>query len=765
MPSSTDSDPLLLALQPSLASSTSSDSNGGESNNRNALLQALQLGGGVGVSEGSTMDDIVSGVSLIYLKSPALVCGGAIGNSGCACAVPKDICDIVSHDKKKADWPEEPSLFLLNKGKKDLAVYVEPYLPTALLESDDELKSLLQQTFSLESWSEKVSLYEFANSTGYNLSKAGEEIKAIKEAMKTPAPKGGSKRLVDFEASISRLALVDQKKSEEEPVTEKMQDMINALLALHADSQKGGPKAIELFPMLKLLAEYSQTLVERDDMRREHAQETTDYMKAEFGSLNTLLGALNVDVQGLKTLIGSRQDDSVLSGNIFEMLGQLELMIRNSGVLDVFKNSTSVVSKDLLRAAIIPYKNAIETLDTKLTKAIEGSRGGFIVAGTGRDADFALHTAPSISRVPQVAVTKDTTWEKAMEKKLEDLTRMVTGAKNAGDSGVSFRNFSFQNRNEFGAWLSKNEGRRNVSLSLFQCHVTILHRIYTALIGSHRDLREAKAMSDMKVRDFDVNAAQALHTSGLPSLLRGTNKSGTMFTGANTGGQKHRFGGCGTYGKYGDPSNPDGLRYRALESLEEVYRTIQTDIENDIVDPLVKNLANLMLTRTDKFVRDLFNFMTDTYVEYLGSFGDSDRTWDFVCQCVEKILTSEFQEARSLANGMDFSDPDFNLKMIWCSLRIASVQEKFLEVGMANHSVLSSTVSRYLIKNTNAGNVDSLRARLGDHQSTISELEAAVAELKLQVRSATSLADKANAAIKRLSKEDVKTGSGGKNKN
>ena len=301
----------------------------------------------------------------------------------------------------------------------------------------------------------------------------------------------------------------------------------------------------------------------------------------------------------------------------------------------------------------------------------------------------------------------------------------------------------------------KKEGKSNFSIANFQCHVTLLHRIFTLMRGEHRELRDAKVMSDMKVRDYDVNAAQGLHISGLPLIFRGAKGTGP-FTGFNTGGPKHRFPGIPSFEKFGDPSNPDGLRHRILSLLEECLRTIQSEFDYDLQDPEVKMIASIMMNGSEKFCRELFVYMADTYQEFLGCFGDPDTTWDFVCQCIEKVLTTEFQEAKSLATGMDFTDSEFSIKMIWCSMNICAVQEKFLEVGIANHPVLSSTISRYLIKNTNAGNVDSIRERVASHTATIASLESTIAELTNQVRSATSLADKANNALKKLKVDDGK---------
>ena len=86
------------------------------------------------------------------------------------------------------------------------------------------------------------------------------------------------------------------------------------------------------------------------------------------------------------------------------------------------------------------------------------------------------------------------------------------------------------------------------------------------------------------------------------------------------------------------------------------------------------------------------------------------------------------------------------------------VQEKFLEVGISNHPILSSTCSRYLIKNSGVGAGDEAKKMALKNASTLSSLETTIADLKSQVKSANSLADKVNNAIKKMSAEMAKLG-------
>jgi hypothetical protein len=146
--------------------------------------------------------------------------------------------------------------------------------------------------------------------------------------------------------------------------------------------------------------------------------------------------------------------------------------------------------------------------------------------------------------------------------------------------------------------------------------------------------------------------------------------------------------------------------------------------------------------------------MSNTYQDFQNSFGDADQTWDFVCLCVEKILTVEFSEAKSLACGMNFHSSNFGPRMLWCSVKVVAVQESFMEIGIANHPILLATCSRFLIKNGNkGGDIEPTKKKVNSNSELIAALEASVKELTSQIKSAHSAADKATSAVKKLERE------------
>ena len=87
---------------------------------------------------------------------------------------------------------------------------------------------------------------------------------------------------------------------------------------------------------------------------------------------------------------------------------------------------------------------------------------------------------------------------------MDALSKAISGVNKIGDSGANFQGLAFPNRGEFSAWIQAEEGKSSLPISLFQYHVTLLHRVYTVLMGEHREIREAKVISDRKVKNFDV---------------------------------------------------------------------------------------------------------------------------------------------------------------------------------------------------------------------------------------------------------------------
>ena len=127
----------------------------------------------------------------------------------------------------------------------------------------------------------------------------------------------------------------------------------------------------------------------------------------------------------------------------------------------------------------------------------------------------------------------------------------------------------------------------------------------------------------------------------------------------------------GQVGEMGDKE--DGLRHHALLLLlDRVVKNITFDIQHLLKNPEAKALATLMLLHTADFVRATFQYISDTYYELIPVFANEVETWDFVCYCVEQILTTEFSGARAQASGLEFRDSNLSKRMLWVSMSYGS---------------------------------------------------------------------------------------------
>ena len=81
-----------------------------------------------------------------------------------------------------------------------------------------------------------------------------------------------------------------------------------------------------------------------------------------------------------------------------------------------------------------------------------------------------------------------------------------------------------------------------------------------------------------------------------------------------------------TQRQFGEMGDKDGLRHRALLSLDRVVKNITFDIQHLLKNPEVKALATLMLLRTADFVRATFQYISDTYYELIPVFANEVET-------------------------------------------------------------------------------------------------------------------------------------------
>ncbi len=77
--------------------------------------------GGLDADGAAILPNLI-GKELVWVKSPASICGGRIGSSGCkGCLKSIGECDVESHERTKCEFPSSPFLVLMvnftsNKG-------------------------------------------------------------------------------------------------------------------------------------------------------------------------------------------------------------------------------------------------------------------------------------------------------------------------------------------------------------------------------------------------------------------------------------------------------------------------------------------------------------------------------------------------------------------------------------------------------------------------------------------------------------------------
>ena len=696
----------------------------------------------------SVEGDKVMGLNLVLIRNYQNVCGGEVGCTGCGCVSVKAACTTIKHLRAKVTWPSEPSIFF--RGRQG-SVYLEPALPLKAIAASD-VAHVLQASHSIESWAEEVASYGYAQKSGSTVYDAQSNLKSAKATFRTPAR--DNKRQVEFMSTLAEVQKSSVKALKLDPIVPALEEKIAELTALKSSGD--GTTNLEVTDALVLFLDLARRVDNQatsEGSRDELVSSSSEYVKSELCDINLMIGALEGEISVLKAIVGKRPTELKAERNLFEIVSTFENILTLSGAEEAAVSKMPLASRTWLGSVLLPYKKAIDVLATRVAGIENGCLGG----QGGADAmPPQLHRAPRPS-VPTPAA-RDTTWERNIEAQVASLTRLAAGNVSAGDKGVNFGGQVFSNKTEMQAWLVQHEGHSRFPFSSFQCHITMLQRVHTLLTGGRRELRDVKYMSDLKIRDHDVNAAQAFSAGGLPALFKG-DKNSPIFTGLETGGPKARFPNIPTFARFGETNDHDAMRHKILTGLSDVHKTIQHDIDADLSHSEVKSLASKMAMRTLEFCQALIQFLSDTYQDYLSSFGCATKTWDFVCLCVEKVLTSEFAEAKSLMSGLDLGQENFGSKMIWGSLRVLCVQERFLEVGIGNHPILSSTCSRYLIKNSGLGDGDVAKQMAVKNATKITSLEATIADLKSQVKSATSLADKATSSLKKISVDLAKLGS------
>ena len=692
----------------------------GESRSSSTFDYMLGGGGAGGFSASMSVDkstdDWVAGPRVILINRYTTVCCGAVGGKKGTSFCVETNCSIDSHRTKRS-LPEVPTFFFLRKSG---LAYVEPAIAATCVPTHEHF-ALVNKEMDFLEWSEEAELLNCAHELQKPVEVVTSEVKEAR-VYKTPTKDASLKRLATTLAEDDARFTNSSKMPRLSVATHRVETYLENV-------ESGGRNPNEDNNPIKVLGpvlvELAQQLDNQTDMLSAHAERGIAIEKVRKGEgtdVNIMLGGLRVDVNLLRALVGKGQEVKEYENE--SLCGALRMLhddLTNTGVLKLGTHTGEALGKLEVAPVLERFSHAINDLSGRVGVVERTGNANSMFGGTVN---------------PQVPNSVDEGWKTSVEDRLTDLkTEMSLTPGASTDASVNLGGHVFGDMGDFSAWLEAKEGVSQTAL-IFVSWPIIYDRIYADLSGDLRDIKEAKAISDMNFRDYDARAAQAMSHSGLPTIFAGKNRGVNTVKGA-------RFGAMPTQEHFGEIGRKDGLRHRALLALDRVVKNITFDIQHLLKDPEVKSLASMMLLRTADFIRANFQYIGDTYYELIPVFENSDQTWDFVCYCVEQILTTEFSDARAMASGLDFRDPNLSKRMMWVSMRIVMVQEKFMEVGIANHSSLSGAYCRFLIKNSQNAEVAALKTKVEKYDSQFAKMNQVIDELRSRVKSAESTADRA----------------------
>ena len=723
-------------------------------------------GGGGGLFDPDREDDdpakgelsfdepLVKGISVIVLSSLEGVCCAKVGTTGSKMCFRQDTdagsCPV-SHSKQKCLLElSHPTLFRVDGGATSTTLLLDPCLSTIGIGASD-IQNMLFTTFSEDEWAEEVLTFEGAEAAQTQIKEFRKTVSferrnlAVPHSVKKKIAKNRNMQSPGLD--LLAKAKCDVVRSSQARVTNVAATALpNAVLYSDPDS-KAFIDAAEV--RTKYVTELS--LYTSDRVEKKCAQ-----MEAATDEVVSSLLVSKLDLKAVAAKVGSKPSTGFLSGltlwqsveklvNIGESTGIMQLEAKGISLATGTYIDSVLRSGTTLHNLLASYKKQLEILKNNVQKLMTGSPGS---VGLG------LHNgpAPALSMAfsaPNSPPTGDLI--QRMEARIAFLEKQSTARQTVGNSmTVQFEGQLFNCQQDMENYVSRLIQSSAVPPSLVNDCYTLLHAIVLSLQTDHIGIREIHSINQMgsNINEADVQNAIAGNQNSVPPFFKGTSKSSSLFTG-DSGGAKHRLKGIPTYGFWGKPGSVEGFRYQALNQLDRIVASIQTDLSSKVQNSEMRGFLKAMLTRSSEFVRALFDYITNSYAELIETFTDSGQTWDFVCHCVEHIFSHEFNVARSILRGHDLKSQGFNERMLWTSLRTVVVQESFLAVGIANHSSLSGAYSKFLLKNSQSSEVAGMKRKLEKMDEKVEAVAAKVTKFDGRIKAAEGTANKAFEATKK----------------
>ena len=338
--------------------------------------------------------------------------------------------------------------------------------------------------------------------------------------------------------------------------------------------------------------------------------------------------------------------------------------------------------------------------------------------------------------------------------RLDDLERRLARVelRQAGhaEENVYFGGHIFNSIQDLSGFLDRFLEGRSLPSGLFPSPHQLLNLIYLELAGSLPGMKDFKALKDLGVGNRDYYAAMAAFKPMPAPFEASSGITNHAYKSRSNSGA--RFKAIPSYTDWGHRSIEDALSFKFARELDRWEGKLQASIASEFrQDAVLQVLASGMLRESTRFVRNLFDYMTECYESLNPAFNNPAETWDLVCFSVEQLFMNEFTAARISMTEEDFTDTrKLALEVIWSNLKCMSVLESFNRSGISKHPSMNSSQVRFVLRQAKTNNSNGLEAKVTAQEKEIQELKelvaaqtAAIAAIKGKLQSVESRADKA----------------------
>jgi len=659
----------------------------------------MSLVGGVSLFEANHEDDdpskgelsfdkpIVRGTNVIVLSSLDGVCCAKVGTTGSKMCFRQETdagsC-LVSHSKQKCSIElPYPTLFHVDGGAASTTLLLEPSLATTGI-SESDIQHILFTNFSEDEWSNEVLTYEGAEAAQTKIKDFRKTVSF--ERRNLAVPHSVRKKIAENRNLQSpNLEYLVKAKCEVVRASQARVEGVGAT-ALQASILYSDPDSKAFIDEAETRAKYVTEIVL---FSTERVEEKLAQMESATDEVASSLLVSKMDLKAVAAKVGTKPSTGFLSGlTLWQSVEKLVNIGEKTGIMQLEANGISLATgtyiDSVLRSGtglhniLSSYKKQLEFLKQNVQK---------LMAGSPVSVGLGFHNGPAptltMSQGAPISAPNGNLLQK-MEDRIAFLEKQTTARQTVGNSmTVQFEGQLFNCQQDMENYVHSLIQATAIPPSLVNDCYTLLHAIVLSLQTDHIGIHEIHSINQMgsNINEANVQNAIAGNQNSVPPFFKGTSKSSSLFTG-DSGGAKHRLKGIPTYGLWGKPGSVEGFRYQALNQLDRIVSSIQTDLSSKVYDSEMRGFLKSMLIHSSEFVRALFDYITNSYAELIETFTDSSQTWDFVCHCVEHIFSHEFNVARSILRGHDLKSQGFNERMLWTSIAPSLSKNPFLPLGL-----------------------------------------------------------------------------------